>query len=254
MIAHGTASENCLADIDVFVIAGGLGTRIAPVLGNLPKLMAPISGRPYLAHLLDWLSGFGARRIVLGLGHMAGAVTDFIDSQNSVRGNLTIESVIEPRPLGTAGAIRFARGRLRTDPVLVMNGDSYVDADICQFVAFHRQAKTTATLLCADVDDAGRYGRIELDGEGRIRGFAEKDPHFHGGGPVSAGMYLLSAEFLDGIEAGQASSLERDVFARAASGSLAAFSGPFPFIDIGTPESLVLAGQFFGDRKQAEPI
>jgi NDP-sugar pyrophosphorylase family protein len=243
----------CLATLNVLVIAGGLGTRIQPALGDTPKLLAPIAGRPYLACLLDWLRRFGAKRIVLALGHRAPAVVDFLDRNKSSYGDLTVETVTEPRPLGTAGAIRFARPNLRSDPVLVMNGDSFVDADLCAFVAHHRRAAAKATLLCAEVDDAGRYGRVELDGKGRIRGFIEKDPDFHGRSAVSAGVYLFSAALLDEIAAGDAISLEHDVFGRAASGSLDAFAGPFAFIDIGTPESLKLAERVFATKFDHRP-
>jgi NDP-sugar pyrophosphorylase family protein len=238
-------SSPCLATLDVLVIAGGLGTRIQSVLGETPKLLAPIGGRPYLAYLLDWLRDFGAKRIVLSLGHRAQAVVDFLDSHRSSYDDQTVVTVTEPQPLGTAGAIRFARPNLRTDPVLVMNGDSFADADLCAFLAHHRRAQAKATLLCAEVDDAGRYGRIELDGEGRIRGFIEKDPDFHGRSIVSAGVYLFSAALLDEIAASSATSLEHDVFGRAPSGSFNAFAGRFAFIDIGTPESLKLAERLF---------
>jgi NDP-sugar pyrophosphorylase family protein len=238
----------CLEHLDVFVIAGGLGTRIEPVLGKVPKLLAPISGRPYLAYLLEWLRRFGAARVVLGLGHQAQAVVDSLKSETVSRHDLVVDTVVEPRPLGTAGAVRFARESLRTDPVLVINGDSFADADLCKFVEHHRSTKAKATLLCAEVDDAGRYGRVELDQAGRIRGFVEKDPGFHGSSPVSAGVYLFSAALLDEIAAGNATSLERDIFARAPSGSLAAFTGRFAFIDIGTPESLALAGEVIGSQ------
>jgi mannose-1-phosphate guanylyltransferase len=248
-----SAPAQCLATLDVLVIAGGLGTRIQSALGDTPKLLAPIGGRPYLAYLLDWLRRFGAKRIVLGLGHRAQAVADYLDRNKSSHGDLTVETVTEPRPLGTAGAIRFARPNLRTDPVLVMNGDSIADADLCAFVAYHRRARAKATLLCAEVDDAGRYGRVELDGEGRIRGFIEKDPDFHGRSAVSAGVYLFSAALLDEIAGGSAVSLERDVLGRAASGSLDAFAGPFAFIDIGTPESLKLAERVFGAKFEHRP-
>jgi mannose-1-phosphate guanylyltransferase len=87
-----------------------------------------------------------------------------------------------------------------------------------------------------------------LDRAGRIQGFIEKDPAFHGSSPVSAGVYLFSAALLDEIAAGNATSLERDVFSRAPSGSFAAFTGRFAFIDIGTPESLALAGEVIGSR------
>jgi len=243
----------CLATLDVLVIAGGLGTRIQSALGDTPKLLAPIGGRPYLAYLLDWLRRFGAKRIVLGLGHRAQAVIDFLDRHKSSYGDLTMVTVTEPEPLGTAGAIRFARPNLRTDPVLVMNGDSFADADLCAFVAHHRRVGAKATLLCAEVDAAGRYGRVELDGKGRIRGFIEKDPDFHGRSAVSAGVYLFSAALLDEIAAGSAVSLERDVFGRAAAGSLDAFAGRFAFIDIGTPESLKLAARVCGGKFEDRP-
>jgi len=242
--------KHCLAGLDILIIAGGLGTRIAPVLGNVPKLLAPIRGRPYLIYLLDWLKQFGAARIVFSLGHQAQAITGFLGENRSAHADLTIEIAIEPRPLGTAGAIRFARPKLRTDPVLIMNGDSFANADLCAFVHHHQIAKARATLLCAQVADAGRYGRVEIDRNARIRGFIEKDPNFHGSSAVNAGVYLFSAALLDEIAAGQASSLEREVFAVAPPGSLAGFSGHFEFIDIGTPESLALAEHVIGRRSE----
>ncbi len=154
--------------------------------------------------------------------------------------------MVEPSPLGTAGAIRFARGALQSDPVLVMNGDSFTDADHCAFGHPNRAARTIGTILCAEVQEAGRYGRVELDQSGCIGGFIEKDANFHGTALISAGVYLLSANLLDDIAAGDAASIERDVFERLPSGSLAAFAGRFRFIDIGTPESLALAAAVFG--------
>ena len=238
----------CLAALDVFVIAGGLGSRISPLLGATPKLLAPIAGRPYLAYLLDWLRRFGARRIVLGLGHQAQAVVDFLDRDTSAAAGLDVVPVIEPRPLGTAGAVRFARAQLRSDPVLIMNGDTFADADLCALVAHHRGAGAKATLLCVEVDDAGRYGRVEFDAGGRIRGFIEKDVNFHGVSPISAGVYVFSAALLDEIAAGGATSLEHDVFAAAPPGSFAAYAGRFAFIDIGTPESLKAAERVIGAK------
>jgi NDP-sugar pyrophosphorylase family protein len=151
-----------------------------------------------------------------------------------------VETVIEPTPLGTAGALRFARSALHSDPVLVMNGDSFVDADLGSFLTLHHAAGARGTLLCAEVDDAGRYGRVLLD-NARICRFVEKDPTFRGRAVVNAGLYLLSSSLIDEIAAGQAVSLEHDVFERLPAGSLAAYAGRFAVIDIGTPESLALA-------------
>ena len=225
----------CLERLDVFVLSGGLGTRIQPMLGGVPKLLAPVNGRPYLAHLLAWLKQFGARRVVLGLGHGASLVLEYLKKEPVP--SLDIAASIEPSQLGTAGAIRFARSKLHSDPVLVMNGDSFVDADLCAFVDYHRAEHAAGTLLCTEIDGANRYGSIAVGRDGRIQTFAEKQP---GSGPtiISAGVYLLSAPLLDRIAAGNARSLESDIFQQLPPSSLAAFHGKFAFVDIGTPESL----------------
>jgi len=230
-----------LAHLDVLVLAGGLGTRMRAVLGDTPKLLAPVAGRPFLDYLLDRLVRFGARRIVLALGHGADRVLDHL--ARTRRPGLALESVVEPRPLGTAGAVRFARERLASDPVLVVNGDSIVDADLAALAARHAESGAEGTLLCTEVDDAGRYGRVEIDADGRLAGFIEKDPRHSGSALISAGVYLLSGRLLDEIAGGTAVSLERDVFARLPAGSLAALAGRYAFVDIGTPESLAAAAE-----------
>jgi NDP-sugar pyrophosphorylase family protein len=231
-----------LQSIDVLVLAGGLGTRLRPAIGELPKLLAPVAGKPFLFHLLAWLGRFGARRVVLSLGYQAGAVLDYLSGQRF--GDIDVVPVIEPEPLGTAGAIRFVRDRLNSDPVLVLNGDTYVDADLSALVAHQRRAGAAGTVLCVEVEDAGRYGRLTLDPAGRVIGFSEKDSGFHGRGSISGGIYALSAALLDQIAASPARSLEKDVFERLPPGALEALAGAFAFIDIGTPDSLATASSF----------
>ena len=196
---------NCLDAIDVFVLAGGLGTRIRPVLGNTPKLLAPIRDRTYLDHLLNWLYRFGARRVVLGLGVHARAIIDY--TQAHPIAGMEIETVVEPSPLGTAGAIRFARAVMRSDPVLVVNGDSFADTDLCRLLERHHASRAGATMLCAEVEDAGRYGRLALDAEGFVQRFVEKDSSFLGKAWINAGIYFISAPLLDVIAAGTGSEL-----------------------------------------------
>jgi len=237
------SSDDCLASIDTLVLAGGLGTRLRPVLTDIPKLLAPISGRPFLCYLLDWLCRFGARRVVLALGHQADIVVQHLQAKPA-RAPI-LESIIEPEPLGTAGAIRFARPHLRTDPALIVNGATLTDADICGLVRMHHRAGAAATLLCAEVDDAARYGRVVVDRNGYIAQFAEKDASHHGPALINAGSCIMSAAFLDSIAAGTAFSLERDIFARLAPKSLAAWPGKFNFIDIGTPDSFASAAAAF---------
>jgi mannose-1-phosphate guanylyltransferase len=178
---------------------------------------------------------------VLGLGYQAQTVVDYL-RKHPVMG-LIVETVIEPQPLGTAGAIRFARAHLHSDPVMVLNGDSITDVDLCAFLESHRTRGIRGSVLCTEVDDASRYGRVLIDGRGMIDSFAEKDPALHERGMINAGVYLMSAALLDDIAAGPAASLERDFFERLPKSSLAAFTGCKNFIDIGTPESLATANQ-----------
>jgi mannose-1-phosphate guanylyltransferase len=225
-----------LADLDVAVLAGGLGTRLAGAVPGLPKILAPVAGRPFVEHLLDWLAREGARRIVFLLGHRADAVQAHLAAHP--RPGLTFDCAIEPSPLGTGGALAHARPLLRSDPVLVVNGDTFVDADLAPLLA----ARAEAAMLCVRVPDAGRYGRIDIQ-DGFVARFVEKDPEFRGAAAINAGVYLLAARLLDGIPRHGAVSLERDVFEKLPPGSIAAhLDAQARFVDIGTPESWRGAG------------
>jgi NDP-sugar pyrophosphorylase family protein len=231
-----------LADIDVAVLAGGLGTRLRSVLGETPKILAPVSGSPFLDHLLSWLAGFGARRVILCLGYRSQPVLDHIASHPFP--GIDIATSIEPEPLGTAGALRLAVPHFRSDPVLVMNGDTFVDADLTAFATAHRQHRATASILCANVPSTARYGRLDIDDAGSIRGFHEKDPTDTRPGLINAGLYLFSQPWLQTFAHGTGGSLERDVFAAAPAGAFQAIpAGDVTFIDIGTPESFAEAEQ-----------
>jgi len=229
-----------LAGTDVIVLAGGLGSRIRPVLADTPKILAPVAGRPFLDHLLRFLARHHARKVVLSLGHLADSVTAYLAGASPP---LPVETVIEDRPLGTAGAIGFARRAVASDPVLVLNGDTWIEIDFAAMLAAHRRwPGTLATIACVHVPGAGRYGRVELDEGGMIRRFCEKETGPGGPALINAGVYLLSAGLMDDLARGRARSLEREVFPRLAPGTLRGFvADGRGFIDIGTPESYALA-------------
>ncbi len=225
-----------LAGVDVVVLAGGLGTRISAVLKDTPKLLAPIGDKPFLVHLAAWVGGFGARRLVLCLGHLADKVTAYLDA-NPLPGMETAV-VIETTPQGTAGALRLAQGAVTAETALIMNGDSWLRADLGALAARHHESGAPATILTVRVPDAGRFGAVSLDAAGRIAGFSEKDPNA-GPGLINGGVYAVGREFWRLLGDFPGPSLERDVFQRLPSGTLAAYdAGDVPFIDIGTPESL----------------
>jgi mannose-1-phosphate guanylyltransferase len=233
------APQTCLNEIDVIVLAGGLGTRIRETLGDTPKLLANIGSTPFLDILLGRLRHFGARRVILGLGHLADKIAAHLESHPPE--GMAVVTVIEPEPLGTAGALRFLSPKIESNPVLVMNGDSFTGADLCGFLDAHQKSGAGASILTAEVEDASAFGRVNISPEGRVLEFQEKDESMTGPGQINAGVYFFSAAMLDKIAAMEGPSLERDVFQALEPGSLNAVASGAPFIDIGTPEDLARA-------------
>ena len=234
--------RNCLADVDVAILAGGLGTRISGVLGGTPKVLAPVAGRPFLDHLLDWLAGYGACRVVLCLGHLGEAVSAHLARR--APGPLIIECLLEPEPQGTGGALRLARPLLRSEPALVMNGDTWLDIDLCDFLSHIEAARAEIGIACVEVEDAARYGRIAVI-DGLVTAFVEKIATHPGPGLVNGGVYAFSQSALDRLSSMDGSSLERDFLQRMPCPRMAAYRVSGSFVDIGTPESLAQADALF---------
>lgn len=228
-----------LSGIDVVILAGGLGTRIRGVLGDTPKVLAPINHRPFLDHLLDHLAGLGAGRAVLSLGVGADQVVAHLRRRPPP---LPVVPVVEPAPLGTGGALRHVMPGLAGDPVMVMNGDTWLEADFAAFLAEYRRAGRMVGVLCVPVDDVSRYGRIEMEADGCVTRFAEKDPDQAGPGWINGGALLLSRAALDLLASESGPSLERDFLGRLPPGSIHGWrAAGATFIDIGTPDSLAEA-------------
>lgn len=244
--------SEALGRVTAFVLAGGFGSRLRAAIPDRQKVVAPVGGRPVLTRILDQLAGAGVRRAVLGVGYHADQVRDLLGQ--SYDGMELVYSE-EPEPLGTAGALRHARGLLDGDPVLVLNGDSYVEANLAAFLAWHRARRATASLMLARVPDPGRYGTVEADPSGRVTAFREKAAGATGPAAaawVNAGVYLLGRSVIDALPARVPISLERDVFPTLVDAGLSAYRGGGRFIDIGTPESYTEAQAFFSPAPRAE--
>jgi mannose-1-phosphate guanylyltransferase len=223
-----------------------LGTRLKPVLRDRPKILAPVAGRPFIDHLLQWLESQRVRRIVFSLGHQSARVVEHLSSRNHAP--LDIRTVVEPEPLGTAGGLALARPLLDSDPAIVINGDSLVDVDLAALVAAHRAASAEASIVAARVADGRRFGKLVIRPDGRIEAFREKTPQDpRRAGWINAGVYAFSATALDRVRALGGGSLERDFFAACPPGSLLAFRTTGRFLDIGTPDALADAEAWFRD-------
>jgi len=223
------------------VLAGGLGTRLRPAVGDRPKVLAPVAGRPFVAHLLDRLDAAGVRRVVLLTGHRAGEVRARLGTRH---GGMGLAYSEEPAPLGTGGALRLAWPHLDAPTVLLLNGDSYCGLNVKALTAFHRRRGAGVSMALVRVDDAGRFGRVRTAG-GRVTAFAEKQgPGLPGW--INAGVYLIGRGLVESIPAGRPVSLERKLLpAWVAQGRVFAHRSAGPFLDIGTPGSYAEAEGFF---------
>lgn len=221
--------------LDAVVLAGGRGTRLRAEVPDLPKPMAPVAGRPFLAWVLDHLATQGVRRAVLAVGYRHEAIRDHFGDRY---GAMHLAYAVEPRPLGTGGALRAALARCATDPVLVVNGDTLFTIDLGALVAHHRAAGRLLTLALYHAPDTARYGRVAVT-HGFVTGFEEKGPTGPGlgAGLINAGVYVVSARLFDGLAVPAAFSFEEDFLApRVAALAPAAHAAVGYFIDIGIPD------------------
>jgi NDP-sugar pyrophosphorylase family protein len=223
------------------ILVGGRGTRLRPAVADCPKVLAPVGGRPFLAHLLDQLTPTGLREIVLLAGHRAGQLRDVLgDTHKGIRLRYSVEEM----PLGTAGALRHALPLLHAPTVLLLNGDSYCDVDLAAFTRQHRERASVASLVLTRVEDTSRFGQVRMADDDRVLRFEEKSQ----GGPgwINAGIYLFQRQQIAVLPASHPLSLERDVLPGwVAEGSVLGFRYAGRFLDIGTPESYAAADHFF---------
>ena len=168
------------------ILAGGLGTRLRESVSDRPKVLAEVCGRPYLAFLLDQMVDAGVRSIVLCTGYMGELVEEAFGA--SYRG-ARLDYSLEPEPLGTGGALALAleRGLVATTPTIVLNGDSYCDVDVRAYLAWAAETGARSALVLKEVDDASRYGRVEVGDGDALVSFREKEEG-SGAGWINAGI------------------------------------------------------------------
>jgi D-glycero-alpha-D-manno-heptose 1-phosphate guanylyltransferase len=227
-------------DIKAVLLVGGLGTRLRSVVPSTPKPLAAVGSRSFLELLVRQLSYQGIRNLVMCTGFLSDQIEDQFGDGKAW--DVVIEYSRELSPLGTAGAVKLAQPYLRDVPdFLLMNGDSFVDVDLRRLIRFHREHGGVASMTVVHVDNAARYGTVQMDKGRRIAGFLEKTS-IESSGIVNAGVYVFDSIVLDYIADGPAS-LERDVFPRIIDHGVYALEQRGMFIDIGTPEDYARAQQ-----------
>ncbi|MDX6636369.1 MAG: mannose-phosphate guanylyltransferase [Solirubrobacterales bacterium] len=228
--------------MQAIVLVGGEGTRLRPLTSDVPKPAVTLVDRPFLAYAIEWLAAHGVTEVVLACGFLPDVLRAALADEEE-RAGVEITYVAEPEPLGTAGAIRFAAdslGERLEDRFLALNGDVLADLDLSALVRAHEERGARATIGLHPVEDSSAYGLVSCDEEGRVREFLEKTGKAVPG-EINAGAYVLDRSVLDLVPAGQAVSIEREVFPRLVGDGLCGLLLEGYWMDIGTPDRYLQA-------------
>jgi mannose-1-phosphate guanylyltransferase len=219
------------------LLAGGKGTRLRPLTIHTPKPIVPIFDRPFLHYQLDLLKKVPEiDEVILSLNYQPRRIEEiFGDGGES---GIAIRYVVEPAPLGTAGAVRYA-GESLHESVVVFNGDVLTQVDLAAVIALHRERKARATIVLTPVENPAAYGLVETDAVGNIQRFLEKPKADEiTCDTINAGIYVLEPDTFDRIPKDTAWSIERRFFPSLIENAetFVAYVYRGYWIDIGTPE------------------
>jgi D-glycero-alpha-D-manno-heptose 1-phosphate guanylyltransferase len=234
--------ESAELPFTAFILAGGLGLRLRPVVSDRPKPMATVGDTPFLEILIDSLTNKGVRDFVLLTGFRGEMIEDHFNRLKL--DGACIKFSQEAVPLGTGGAVKHAE-RFATDPTLLVNGDTFFDADLDALYRFHVEKNAQVSLSLYEVEDVSRYGSVNVDSNAKITGFSEK--RLSGGrGLINAGLSLLSGDLIKALPEGSYS-MEQEIFPKFVNlGRMFGLCQDRPFFDIGTPESYEAFNVFVG--------
>ena len=224
------------------LLAGGSGTRLRPLTLNTPKPIVPIFDRPFLYYQIDLLKQVPEiDEVILSLNYQPAEIEAMVG--DGAETGPRIRYLVEPSPLGTGGAVKFAAPHL-DGTVIVFNGDVLTKIDLAALVKLHRHRRARATIVLTPVDNPAAYGLVETDQDGNVRRFLEKpSPDEVACDTINAGIYVLEPETLDRIPPDTKYSIERCYFPSLVERgeTFVAYINRGYWLDIGTPDKYVQA-------------
>ena len=172
---------------EAIILAGGLGTRLRSALPDLPKCMAPVNDKPFLAYVINYLQSEGITHFIFSLGYKSEAITAFLQKKFP---SLSYKIIVEEEPLGTGGAVKKALAAAKDNNVLIVNGDTLFKADLKLLSSADTLSEACCTLSLKPMKNFSRYGVVEMDEFGIIKKFKEKQ--FYQSGLINGGVYALN--------------------------------------------------------------
>ena len=178
---------------EAIILAGGLGTRLRSVVADTPKCMATVAGKPFLHYLISFLKNNGIEKFIFSVGYLHEIIDDYLE-ENFPTLDYTIS--LENEPLGTGGAIKLACLKTKEKNILVCNGDTMYKVDLISLNKFHEEKEAACSLTLKPMENFDRYGVVELNNNGSVKAFKEKQ--FYTSGLINGGVYALKVdEFLN---------------------------------------------------------
>lgn len=219
--------------MQALVLVGGKGTRLRPLTLETPKPALTLVDRPFLTYMTEWLGSHGVEEVILACGFLPDEMKEVLGEGEP--GGPRLKYLVEEETLGTAGAIRYALPLLE-ERFFAFNGDVLADLDLTALWKQHEETGAKATLGLYGVDDASSFGLVDIDDEGRVLEFSEKDPNRTGGGMINAGTYVLERDAIASIPEGREVSIETEFYPSIIGDGLYARELDGYWMDFGTPE------------------
>ncbi len=227
--------------LDVIILAGGLGTRLAAVVSDVPKPMAPVGGKPFLEQILKTLPAAHVAKVILAVGYKYEKIKAYYGSDFN---GIPLVYSIEDEPLGTGGGIGLAMQQATTEHILILNGDTFFDVNLAEMFEVHTNENATLTLALKQMTKPDRYGTVLLEKHTVVR-FQEKQK-FLPTGLINGGVYLANKSLTNELPSVANYSFETEVLeAKVETGKLKGYISTGNFIDIGIPEDYERAQQIF---------
>lgn len=227
--------------MECIILAGGLGTRLRGAIGDYPKCMATVNGKPFLHYLFIYLQEQNCNRVILSLGYKHEVITDWLKDH---QWPFEISYVIEQEPLGTGGGIQLAMREARADNVVVLNGDTMFRVGLNSQITFHQQVQSATTLALKEMKQFDRYGVVNTNIDNIITAFEEKQ--FRESGSINGGVYIINRQYFLSKGLPEKFSFEKDYLeAFISEQKFYGFNSDAYFIDIGIPEDYQKAQEDF---------
>jgi NDP-sugar pyrophosphorylase family protein len=237
------------------LLAGGKGTRLRPLTLHTPKPIVPVFDRPFLQYQIDLLRQVPEiDEIILSLNYQPRRIEEVFGDGSAF--DVHLRYVVEPSPLGTGGAIKFAAGALRGEPIVVFNGDVFTAVDLPSVLRLHRERRAKATIVLTPVDNPRAYGLVQTDEAGNVRAFIEKPTgDTLPTDTINAGIYVLEPDTLDRIPPDTVFSIERGYFPTLVENGETFVAQIYRgyWLDIGTPEKYQQAHRDIMDGRFLAP-